>query len=88
MSINDREYRSGSTKWTIHRNWQMQVTQEKEQKPEKKTSKKRTHCALDNTIRKQAQIMLIRYEPSYKQLDVKTNKPSFVCGNHNTEHKA
>ena len=22
MSINDREYWSGSTKWTIHRNWQ------------------------------------------------------------------
>jgi hypothetical protein len=24
----------------------------------------------------------------YKQLEVKTNQPSFVCGNHNTEHKA
>ena len=32
-----------------------------------KTSKKRTQCALNNAIRKQTQIMLIRHEPSYKQ---------------------
>ena len=38
-------------------------------KPNKntKTSKKRTQCALDTTIRKQTQITLIRHEPSYKQ---------------------
>ena len=36
-------------------------------KDQTKTSKKRTQCALDTTIRKQAQITLIRHEPSYKQ---------------------
>ena len=36
-------------------------------KTKQKTSKKRTQCALDTTIRKQAQITLIRHEPSYKQ---------------------
>jgi hypothetical protein len=42
---------------------------------------------LDTTIRKQTQITLIRHEPSYKQLEVKTNRTSFVCGNHDTEPK-
>ena len=36
-------------------------------KNQTKTSKKRTQCALDTTIRKQTQITLIRHEPSYKQ---------------------
>ena len=36
-------------------------------KNQTKTNKKRTQCALDTTLRKQAQIMLIRHEPSYKQ---------------------
>jgi hypothetical protein len=86
MSINDREYWSGSTKWTIHRNLQ-RMSHKKKNKHQTKTSKQQTHCALDNTIRKQTQITLIRYEPPYKQLDVETNQPSFVCGNHNTEPK-
>jgi hypothetical protein len=42
---------------------------------------------LDTTIRKQTQITLIRHEPSYKQLEVKTKRTSFVCGNHDTEPK-
>jgi hypothetical protein len=53
----------------------------------KQKHKKPTQCALDTTIRKQTQITLIRYEPSYKQLKVKTNQPSVVCGIHNTEPK-
>jgi hypothetical protein len=56
-------------------------------KNQTKTSKKRTQCALDTTIRKQTQITLIRNEPSDKQLEVKTNQPSFVCGKHTTEPK-
>ena len=47
----------------------------------KQKHKKPTKCALDTTIPKQTQITLIRHEPSYKQLEVKTNQPSFVCGN-------
>jgi hypothetical protein len=86
MSINNREYWSGSTKWTIHRNWQ-RMSHKTNNKHQTKTSKKRTQCALDTTIRKQTQITLIRHEPSYKQLGVKTNQPSLVCGNHNTEPK-
>ena len=50
-------------------------------KSQTKTSKKRTQCALDTIIRKQTQITLIRHDPSYKQLEVKTNQPSFACGN-------
>jgi hypothetical protein len=53
----------------------------------KQKHKNPTQCALDTTISKQTQITLIRHEPSYKQLEVKTNQPSFVCGNHNTEPK-
>ena len=47
-------------------------------KNQTKTSKKRTQCALDTTIRKQIQITLIRHESSYKQLEVK-NEPTIVC---------
>jgi hypothetical protein len=43
---------------------------------------------LDTTIRWQRQITLIRHEPSYKQLEVETNRTSFVYGKHNTEPKA
>jgi hypothetical protein len=84
MLINDRKYRSGSTKWTIHRNWQRR-THKTKNKNQTKTNKKRQQCALETTIRKQTQITLIRHEPAYKQLEVKTNQPSFACGNHNTE---
>ena len=61
-----------------------EVTQDKEKNKNKKSP---TQCALDTTIRKQTQITLIRHESSYKQLEVKTNRTSFVCGNHNTEPK-
>ena len=47
-------------------------------KNQTKTSKKRTQCALDITIRKQIQLTLIRHESSYKQLEVK-NEPTIVC---------
>ena len=77
MSKNDREYRSGNTKWTIHRNWQL-MSHKTKNKNQTKTSKKRTQRALDTTIRKQTQITLIRHEPSYKQLEVK-NEPTIVC---------
>jgi galactose mutarotase-like enzyme len=86
MSINDREYWSGSTKWTLHRNWQ-RMSHKTKNKKQTKTSKKRTQCALDTIIRKQTQITLIRHEPSNKQLEVKTDQPSLVCGNPNTEPK-
>ena len=36
-------------------------------KNQTKASKKQTQCELDTTIRKQAQITLIRHEPSNKQ---------------------
>jgi hypothetical protein len=46
MSINDREYWSGRTKWTIHRNWQ-RMSHKTKNKNQTKTSKKRTQCALE-----------------------------------------
>ena len=37
-------------------------------------------------MRKQTQITSIRHEPSYKQLEVKTNRTSFVYANRNGHH--
>jgi len=37
-------------------------------------------------MRKQTQITLIRHVSSYKQLEVKTNRISFLCGNRNGNH--
>jgi hypothetical protein len=54
------------------------ATQVKEDK-EKTKEKNPTQCALATTIRKQTQITLIRHERSYKQLEVVTNRTSFVC---------
>jgi hypothetical protein len=42
---------------------------------------------LDTTMRKQTQITWIRHAPSYKQLQVKTNRTSFLCGNRSGHHK-
>ena len=53
------------------------MSHKKKNKNQTKTSKKRTQCALDTTIRKQTQITLIRHEPSYKELEVK-NEPTIV----------
>jgi hypothetical protein len=57
---------------------------------EEKQSKNTTEYVLDITMRKQTQITSIRHEPSYKQLEAKTNRTSYLCGNHkghhNTEH--
>jgi hypothetical protein len=43
----------------------------------------RTQYVLDTTIRKQTQI---RHEPSYKQMEIKTNRTSFICGNRKGHH--
>ena len=87
MSINAREYWSGSTKWTIHRNWQRR-SHKKKNKNQTKTQKTQHNVRWTLlSASKQTQITLIRHEPSYKQLEVKTNQPSFVCENHNTEPK-
>ena len=55
---------------------------------EDKQNKNTTQYVLDTTIRKQTQITYARHEPSYKQLEVKTNRTLFLCGNRNkTQHK-
>ena len=35
---------------------------------------------------KQTKITPIRLEPSYKELEVKTNRTSFICGNRSGHH--
>ena len=60
----------------------------RQRKNSKRKQKDPTQCVLDTTIRKQTQITLIRHDPSYRQLEVKTNRTSCVCGNNNTEPKA
>ena len=47
----------------------------------KKTKTKTQHIMLDTTICKETQITKIRHEPSYKQLEVKTNRTSFSSVN-------
>ena len=41
---------------------------------------------LDTTLLKRTQLTQIRHEPYYKQLEVKTNRTSFLCWNHNRHH--
>jgi len=41
---------------------------------------------LDTTIRRQTETTQLRHEPSYKQLEVKTNWTSSLYGNRNGHH--
>jgi len=50
-----------------------------------KTQKMSNRKMLDITIHKHTQ-KIIRQEPSYKQLEVKTNRTSFLCGNRIGHH--
>jgi len=80
-SINVREYRRGNQQWTIHRNWQhIGYTRRR------KTKENTTQYVLNTTIRKQTEMTPIRHEPSYNQLEVKTIRISFLCGNRNGHH--
>ena len=54
---------------------------------EERQHKNTTQYVLNPTIRKQTQITYIRHEPSYKQLEVKMNRTSFLCGNRNGHHE-
>ena len=75
--INVRDYRRDNQKWTLRRNWQHMVHKTKTRQINTQ------HTVLDTTTRKQTQITIIRHEPSYKQLEVKTSRTSFLCGNRN-----
>jgi hypothetical protein len=54
---------------------------------EEKQNKNTTQYVLDTTMCKQTQIMQIRHEPSYKKLEVKTNRTSVLCRNCNEHYK-
>jgi hypothetical protein len=71
MQINE------NTEGTIKKDNPEKLATQSTQDEEKK--KKTTQYVLDTTIGKQTQIMLIRHEPSYKQLEVKTNRTSLLC---------
>jgi len=58
----------------------------KTQDEDTENKKYTTQYVSDTTIRKQTQITQIRLEPSYKQLEVKTNRTSFSYGNRNGHH--
>jgi hypothetical protein len=45
-----------------------------------------TKYVLDTTICKQTQITYIKHDLSHKQLEVKTNRTSFLYGNRNKHH--
>ena len=62
-------------KMTIQINWQHRQHKTTEK------NKDTTQYVLDTTIPKQTQITQIRHAPSYKQLEVKTNRSSFIYGN-------
>jgi hypothetical protein len=54
----------------------------KNKRRRKNKAKNTTHYVLDTIMRKQTGITQIRLEPFYKQLEVKTNRSSFLCGNY------
>ena len=69
-NINVREYRNGNQKMTIKRNWQHMCIQDEGKQ------NKNTICVghyYTNT-----QTNDVNNEPSYKQLEVKTNRTSFL----------
>ena len=73
LQINVREPRMGSQKWTIQKNWQY-----REHKTKKNKIKTTTQYALDNNIHEP---ITNNVNTSYKQLQVKTNRTSFLYGN-------
>ena len=78
IEINVREYRSGNQKGQSREIDYIGYTRRN-----KKQKKNTTQYALDTTIRKQAEITSVRHAPSYKQLRVKANRTSLICGNRN-----
>ena len=58
------------------KNGQSRETNNKTQDEGKQTKTNVAHYVLDTTIRKQTQITSIRHEPSYKQVEIKTNRTS------------
>ena len=58
------------------------TTQTKKSKAKTNT----TQYVLNTTVWKQTQIMKIKYEISYKQLDAKTNRTSFLMRNRSGQH--
>ena len=52
--------------------------EDKQTKTKKQTNKHTTQYVFDITIRKQTQIRQIRHDPSYKQLEIKTKRTSFL----------
>jgi len=53
---------------------------------EEKKKPHTTQYVPHTTTRKETQTKQIRHEPSYKQLEAKTNWTSFLCGNRNGHH--
>jgi len=83
-SINVREYRRGHQKWTIQRNWKHRAHKIKKNKTETQHNMRWT----PQYVNKHKQTTLIRHEPSYKHLEVKKNRTSFLCGNRNGTQNA
>jgi hypothetical protein len=65
------------------KNGQSRVTGNMVYTRRRKKEKNTTQYVLHTTIPKQTQIAEIRHEPSYQQLEVKTNRTSLLCGNRN-----
>jgi hypothetical protein len=65
MYINVREYQRGNKKMDNQENLATHVTQNEE-----KQNKNTAQYMLDTTMHKQNQIMSIKHDPSYKQLEV------------------
>ena len=82
MEINVREYRRGNPKRTIQRNWQHRVHKTKINKT------KTQHNMCWTPLYANKHKYTIRHDPSYKQLEVKTNQTSFLCGSRNGHHNA
>jgi hypothetical protein len=69
LKINIREFQRGIQKRQSRENGNIGYTRRKQTKQK------------HNTIYAGKHYMQIRHDPSYKQLEVKTNRLSFLCGN-------
>jgi hypothetical protein len=73
ITIKVREYRRGNQNWTIPRNWQHRLHKTKKNIGYTRRKKPTMQYVLDTAMRKPTQTMKTRHDPSYKQLEVKTN---------------
>ena len=73
MSVNDREYRSGSIKWTIHRNWQHRSHKTKNKNQANTNNVNKTWSLLQTTEGKDEPTIVCMRKSQHGTQNVKTH---------------